>query len=129
MPKPNVNHLLGRKVPSPKEIYDDLTERHDDILLRIEEEFEVAKSRNPDAERIVRPSLFVAQLATQSLSKNVLTKKGLDNGTSMHPLEELTLRARPYWYSVDMAGFQPEVRSNMLVPGGAAVWLMLRKPE
>ena len=95
MAKPNVNHLLGTKVPSPKEIYDDLVERHDAILERIDEEFDLAKKRNPDAEKIVRPSLFVAQLATQSWGKKVLTQRGLDNGTAIHPIEELTIRAQP----------------------------------
>jgi len=111
---------------SPDELQAILQIGHAAIIGGITTSFEVTKQRYPDHE-VVRPSVFVLRLGTNSQEKRILTETGQANGSAIHrEPEEIREKYHPYWFAVKDGGYIPEVRSTLSGPGVGGIWLMLR---
>lgn len=101
------------------------------ILQGIEEFYEQQVERNPDA-KIVRPSIFTAQLGTPAQTdgqaSKVFTEQGYANGGVINSIQEIQQPFRGHWQSVRYVGFLPEVRRTSGSKDGGS-WLLLRKPS
>ena len=126
-----LKHSMADKIPvSPDELTGLLIPERRPLLRAIEQMYVDTTRSNPDS-RVVRPSIWTAQLAnttqTDGKDSQVFTEKGYSNGGVNRIRDEIQPRFLGHWDAITEAGFMPEVRRSS-TKEDAGAWLLLRKP-